>query len=230
MLSTAERDALVEKHLDYARALAAKLRTQIGGHNLDLEELQSLGYSGLVEAAQRFDPTRGAAFTTFAYYRVRGAIFDGLRKSGWLSSSEYARYLDGANALLENSLERDPAASASSGGDTKAKLHQIADALDNVATIFVACVDAGTLEEIGDPNAASPDEAIDDQRKASAVREALQTLPDKERQLLQMVYYRGLSMVDAGKKMGLSKSWASRLHARAISLLTKRVGRAFNDP
>ena len=61
---------------------------------------------GLLEAAERFDETRGVAFTTFSYYRIRGAIFDGLRQLGWMNRSQWARYSAHANELLQNQAER----------------------------------------------------------------------------------------------------------------------------
>ncbi len=87
VLDQQDRDQLIEKHLNYAKSLTAKLHRQLSS-DLEFDELYAHGTKGLVEAAQRYDPTRGVAFTTFSYYRIRGAIFDGLRQSGWLNRSE----------------------------------------------------------------------------------------------------------------------------------------------
>ena len=87
-LDKVARDRLIEEHLGYVRALAIQLKKEIAAKALDLEELVAYGSRGLVEAAERFDPDRGVAFSTFAYYRIRETIFDELRQTGWLSRSQ----------------------------------------------------------------------------------------------------------------------------------------------
>src|SRR6476620_5099373 len=77
---------LVMQHQDYVRALARGIAKKLPKH-VDFEELVSLGQVGLVSAAKQYETGRGAAFTTFAYYRVRGAILDGLRQMAWLPPS-----------------------------------------------------------------------------------------------------------------------------------------------
>ena len=69
---------------------------------IDFDDLVEYGVIGLLEAADRFDPSIGANFMTFAYYRIRGAIYDGLRGMGWMSRTEYAkaRFEERANEYL----------------------------------------------------------------------------------------------------------------------------------
>src|SRR3954471_20841030 len=86
-----ERERLVAENLPYVRAIAAKVKEQLP-KEIEFDDLVSYGTQGLLEAAERFDGKHGASFTTYAYYRVRGAIFDGLRHMGWLSRGEYARF------------------------------------------------------------------------------------------------------------------------------------------
>src|SRR3954454_13471562 len=107
----AERDRLVEQHLSLVQAIAAKLKRTLG-RTIDFEDLVAYGTKGLLEAANRFDPSQGASFTTFAYYRVRGAMLDGLRTMGWYSRADYARYRaeERATEYLQNQAERAGAA------------------------------------------------------------------------------------------------------------------------
>src|SRR5215831_15232385 len=88
MLSEAERSRLVDENLAYVRALAAQIKEQLPAE-IEYQELVAYGTQGLLEAARRFDPRGGATFSTYAYYRIRGAIFDGLRQMGWLSRGAY---------------------------------------------------------------------------------------------------------------------------------------------
>ena len=99
-----ERDKRNEDHRGLVRALAIKVRTSLS-RRLDVDDLVAYGSTGLVEAARRWDPGRGVAFKTFAYYRIRGAIFDGLRKQGWLGKRAFRRYMAGTNALLQEELQ-----------------------------------------------------------------------------------------------------------------------------
>src|SRR5690349_15607763 len=83
------------------QALAGKTKKTVA-KEIDFEDLVEYGMIGLLEAADRYDPKFGANFMTFAYYRIRGAIYDGLRGMGWMSRSEYAkaRFEERANEFL----------------------------------------------------------------------------------------------------------------------------------
>src|SRR4051794_27508917 len=108
-----EKDQLVEKNLSLVQAIARKLKKTLGA-TIDFEDLVAYGSKGLVEAAERFDPRHGVAFTTFAYYRIRGAMFDGLRTMGWYSRADYARSRaeERAHEYLRNQAEREGGARA----------------------------------------------------------------------------------------------------------------------
>src|ERR671920_1408110 len=95
-----DRDALIEQHRSYARALAHKVMRTLPPA-VELSDLVAYGELGLVEAAERFDPRRGVAFATFAHYRIKGAIHDGLREMGVYSRPQSARvrWLANANDL-----------------------------------------------------------------------------------------------------------------------------------
>lgn len=223
LLSREDRDKLIERHLDYVRRLAHRIKREIAT-DLDLEELVAYGQRGLVEAAERYDPARGVAFTTFSYYRIRGAIFDGLRKLGWLSRSEYARFSAAQNELLGNAAERQ---TVERRGDAKQTMSSVAKTLDQLAVIFVTSLEAG--ERPPEPVSEAPDgaEIVEHKQAVSVVRRAVETLPERERRLIEMHYFEDMSLQDAGKALGLSKSWASRLHARTIAQLTEMLGPSF---
>ena len=72
------------------RSLASRIHHKLPPY-VDLEDLVAYGQMGLAEAARDFDPARGTQFSTFAYYRIRGAIYDGLAKMSWFSRVEYGR-------------------------------------------------------------------------------------------------------------------------------------------
>lgn len=221
-----ERDRLVEQHLKYVRAIVGRIRRDLST-DLDFDELEAYGMRGLVEAANRYDPTRGVAFSTFSYYRIRGAVFDGLRQMGWLSRSHYARAQASSNELLQNLADRQPSA-ADEGGIEQA-VSNVARTIDQIATTFIVSLDDTRTPEPADPQAVDAADALEREGARDAVRRAVEHLPERERTLIELYYFRGLTLQAVGDALGLSKSWTSRLHARAIGLLTEHLGPTF-DP
>jgi RNA polymerase sigma factor for flagellar operon FliA len=222
-VDAAERARLVERHLDVARKAAHLIHPRVREF-IELEEVIALGNAGLAEAAQRYDPERGVAFTTFAWYRVQGAIIDGVRRSANLPRRVWAKLvaLRAAAEYLEHRGERDAGAaklgaSPRSGADA---LTAMRDALSAIRTMYVA-----SLEELQDrgfdpvEDAAGPAEHLVNGRLAARLREAVRHLPDKERALLTKHYWEGKNLLEAGAELGISKSWASRLHAQAVEKL-----------
>src|SRR3569623_2235336 len=116
-MSARDRDSLVQQHLGLVQSVARKLRKQITAR-IDFDDLVGYGSKGLIEAAARFAPAHGVAFTTFAYYRIRGAMLDGLRTMGWYSRADYARYRaeERATECLQNQAERAGAAATGALG------------------------------------------------------------------------------------------------------------------
>src|SRR3954463_6372506 len=115
-MAASEVNQLVEKHLSLVQAIARKVKKTLNA-SIELDDLVGYGSKGLVEAAGRFDARHGRAVTTFAYYRIRGAIYDGLRAMGWYSRADYARYRaeERANEYLRNRADREGAGQAQGG-------------------------------------------------------------------------------------------------------------------
>lgn len=228
--SPIERQRLIENHISFVRSIAAKVKEQMP-REIEYDDLVAYGTQGLIEAADRYDPIHGTAFTTFSYYRIRGAIYDGLRGMGWLPRGEYARYRaeERSNAYLQNLSDRDGGA-AEGGTSIEDDVRSIADALGGVAAIFVVALDAMPSEPAD--TAPRAEQLLEEEQQRSVVREALASLPEKERRLLELYYFEDRSLLDAGQALGLSKSWASRLHARAVTLLKEALerGGALPDP
>lgn len=214
------RQTLIQETLGLVTAIAVKVRESLT-HNLDLDDLIAYGREGLVEAAERFDPVRGVPFTTYSYHRIRGAIFDGLRRQGWLSRGEYCHFLSCANSYLMNLGDRtDPGAHHATEQD---RVTELASTLEDLAAIFI--VNAASAEEADPPDPHSQDgfAALADKRTTREVRRALDRIPERERRIIELHYFGELSLTDTGIEMGLSKSWTSRLHARAVRLMAEEL-------
>ncbi len=206
---------MLTKYGAYVRSLANQVRKQFGGR-LDIEDLVSYGNIGLFEAWERFDAKIGANFLTFAHYRIKGAIYDGLRKMGTLRGGDAARSYIGerASAYLNSAADRDPARPSSYADDVK----DVSDAVSALATVYAASYDAFDGMNLRD-DAVAADERIEQEQLKSRVKAAIARLPDQERALLTAYYYQGKNLEEAGGTLKLSKSWASRLHARAVEQL-----------
>jgi len=233
-MSRPDRDQLIQQHLSLVQSVARKVKKQITAR-VEFDDLVGYGSKGLIEAAERFDPSHGVAFTTFAYYRIRGAMLDGLRTMGWYSRADYARYRaeERANEYLQNHADREAAQAVGAregapagppGSPIETTLTSVAEILGGIATIHITSLEAAAT--VADESLPAPDASLDNGRLGARVRGALQKLPDKERQLMELYYFAGKNLEEAGGAMGLSKSWACRLHARAVELLRAELADA----
>jgi RNA polymerase sigma factor for flagellar operon FliA len=215
---------LVEAHLELPQRAAGMIFPRVRGY-LEFEELVALGNAGLTEAATRFDPARGASFATFAWYRVQGAIIDGLRRATSLPRRAWAKLvaLRAASDYLENRAEREAAAAqkgapAPSGA---AALTAIRDAMSAIRTMYMTSLEAQRETQGFDPpvEAEPIEEQLDSGRLGARLRAAIEELPERERALMRKHYWEGKNLMEAGVELGISKSWASRLHAQAVERL-----------
>ena len=224
---TSERDKLVAEHLTLVQAIAGKLKRTLG-KSIEFDDLVGYGHKGLIEAADRFDPKQGVTFTTFAYYRIRGAMLDGMRTMGWYSRADYARYRaeERAHEYLQNMSEREGAAKEAGATEEenpdKAKtLEQITQILSTVATVHITSIEAAS--KVADERLPAPDAELETGQLGERVRAAVKSLPEKERRLMELYYFEDKNLEEAGGVLGLSKSWACRLHARAVGLLREAL-------
>jgi RNA polymerase sigma factor for flagellar operon FliA len=221
---------LVERNLDVVRKAAAMVFPRVREH-VEFEELVALGNVGLAEAAQRYEPERGASFATFAWYRVQGAIVDGLRKSSNLPRRVWANLvaLRATSDYLEHRGERDAGAAKKgvSPPEGAAALSAAKDALSAIRTMYVTSLEAMRETGFDAPTDAAPlDAQLHTTRLAAKLRAALDHLPERERALVTKHYFEGKNLLEAGEELGISKSWASRLHAQAVERLRAIVDHA----
>ena len=229
-MAASDVNQLVEQHLSLVQAIARKVKKTLNA-SIEVDDLVGYGSKGLVEAAERFDARHGVAFTTFAYYRIRGAMYDGLRVMGWYSRADHARYRaeERANEYLRNRADREgagqsQAGAASAPADQAAALAEVNEILSSVATVHITSLEAAS--GVADESLPSPDVAVDSHRMSRRVRQAVAALPEKERRLMELYYFADKNLEEAGAELGLSKSWACRLHARAVDLLRDAMGDA----
>jgi RNA polymerase sigma factor for flagellar operon FliA len=227
-VEAAERARLVESHLDLSRKAARMIYPRVKGH-IEFDELVALANAGLAEAASRFDPDRGVPFHAFAWYRVQGAIIDGLRRASNLPRGVWAKLLAlrSASEYLEHRAEREAGAAQRGARPAEAAdaLAAVRTALSAIRTMYVTSLEA--IQDQGfdapDSEAAAPLDQLHTGRMTAKLRDALATLPEKERALVKKHYWEGKNLLEAGAELGISKSWASRLHAQAVERLRSIV-------
>jgi RNA polymerase sigma factor for flagellar operon FliA len=208
---------LVESYRSYAHAIAAEVLRKLPP-SVDRDDVRAAAELGLVEAARAFDPSRNVLFKTFAYYRIRGQIYDDLRKAGCLSRQPAARFEAAANEYMKD-YTGGPAAPASTA-DALAELQQLTF---SIVSSYVLSLDS-LMREVPDSQP-SPEQACAERETSRRVRAALAQMPSRNREVLEAYYFGDATLDDIGKKLGLSKSWVCRLHAKSLDMLRELLER-----
>jgi RNA polymerase sigma factor for flagellar operon FliA len=213
-----KRDELIEQYMPYAASIAGRV-CQTLSSAVDYEDVLCNARLGLLEAAKRYDEAENVDFRTFAYYRIKGAIYDGLRRSGWLPRTLYAKlkFEEAANEYLQHK-----STSAVKSVDFNAE-DEATETVNTLASIYIISLDASDDIDIADDNNVDVEQKSEFAEVRHYMRDAIGTLPEKEKQLVKMYYFQNKTLEEIGDKLNLSKSWTSRLHARALSLLFKRI-------
>lgn len=224
MTPTNTAQQLMEDNQGLVRSLAWKIQRNLPRH-VELDDLVGFGHVGLAEAARDFDPRRGRAFSTYAYYRIRGAIYDGLAKMSWHSRSHYRSIR--RQQLADEVLRLEDDADDAELGGLEGHAQWLNRTASTLAVIYLA---AGADEEseasslqLADPSATAPPVALMGRETCAKLRELIDALPAEPRSLIQSVYFEGLTLQEAGKRLGISKAWASRLHAKTLGQLARSL-------
>ena len=139
--------------MPYVRSIAGKIKKTVA-KEIDFEDLVEYGMIGLLEAADRFDPDVGANFMTFAYYRIRGSIYDGLRGMGWMSRTEYAkaRFEERANDYLAELAQAEEDGTEKPENPFEMAVQDLASAVQGLAAVYITTIDGTEGLQIEDKN------------------------------------------------------------------------------
>lgn len=213
------RDQRVVDHLHLVRSIASAVRARLPSSHIEFDDLVAYGTEGLLDAASRFDATRGVPFEAFARLRIRGAIVDGIRKEGWFGRRAHRR-LRAARLGIVDSVANDPGSPVVlPAGLTIVHAGHGAGAGGEDWCAEIA--EGGEAANGGRWNGRSmvPLPVEDDDALRTLAAAHLSILPARERRLLELCYYHGKTLSQAAREMGFRRSWASRLHARALAKL-----------
>lgn len=213
----AERDWLIEKHLPIVYYLAKKVSLSLP-FPTEMEDLVAYGQLGLLEAGERFDPTHGNSFSTFAHYRVKGAIYDGLREMGVITRARAGHFAANANDVLTTEVEdaTSGAAVSSSAASVDDEIKSVENLIDALLPVYFLSLDDG--DAAGDLKDEKAFTSADFEKRdlLERIRLVLDEIEPEEGALLRKLYFKNMLMKDVAAEMGVTKSWVSRLHARAI--------------
>jgi RNA polymerase sigma factor for flagellar operon FliA len=217
---------LVTSHLPLANHLVREFASRVPSH-VDRDDLRSAALFALVTSARAYDASRGAAFTSFAAIRIRGALRDEQRAMDWASRSvrQRARGLDAAREELTATLGRSPSA-----GEVAAALGMTPSALASVeADVRRAAVQsldailpkdgAEALPEESD----GPEAAVLQREQLAELRAALDDLPQRLRYVVEQYFFGQRRMADIAAELGVTESRVSQLRSEALRALRGRM-------
>ena len=222
-------DVLARFHaeLQFVVVIARRVQRTLGS-SVEYDDLMSAGREGLLEAARRFDPESGTPFKAYAQFRIRGAMLDSVRKHGVLSRRMYEQIAasNAASQFAESTLNAAPTTNPAAN-DLAGVEESMTARLAGMAT--AAALAAQEAAGRGDSSAvevATPEQAFARAELLAVVRNAVEELAPDEAEIVRRHYFGDEFLETIATDLGMSKAWASRLHARAISRLTKLLRHA----
>lgn len=212
------RDELVLNHLWLVRHLIGKIAARLPP-GVDVDNLESAGVLGLVEASQRFDATRGVDFKAFASLRIRGAMIDEARRNSPLPQELLQQV-----AIVSKAQERltPPITVDALAAETGLKEDQILDALAAIPLTQVKSLDP-TNDELSRNTNQTPASDIEMAEEKKLLADAIASLPERERTIVTLYFKEDLRLKEIGQILGLSESRVSRLLTAAQLQLREYV-------
>ncbi len=201
--------------------------------SVDQADLASYGLFGLIDAIDKFDPERGFKFETYAISRIRGAILDELRALDWVPRSvrARAREIDRVIGELEHALGRSPS-DEEIAEKMDLPVEQLQDHLGEISRLGVIGLedtlggmpDAPTVgDRVSDRRGISPESAFHDQEMKHLLADAINRLPDRERLVLTLYYYEGMTLAEIGTVLSVTESRICQIHTKSLMSLRHRL-------
>ncbi len=204
--------------------------------NIEQADLVSYGIFGLIDAIEKFDLERAIKFETYAISRIKGAIIDELRSIDWIPRSvRYkAREVEKAYASLEAKLHRSPT-EAEVAGELGIKLEDLHAIFSQVSFVNVVALDelltAGgekgdkmsLVDTLEDTKAEDPVAAFETEETKYLLAKAINTLPEREKIVVTLYYYEGLTLAEIGQVLGVTESRICQMHTKAVLQLRGKL-------
>lgn len=214
--TTQIREGLIEHYLPLVKLVANRVAIAMPQH-VDRDDLASNGFFGLLEAIDRFDPVRGIKFETYAVARIRGSIIDSLRAQDWVPATirQKARQYEKILAHLENKLGRS-ATDQEVAAALDITVPELQNLLNKLNTSTIIPLEEFAKTETSSSQSFNPSENIEEQEVKETLAKSIDRLPEKEKLVVTLYYYEGLTLKEISVIMKLSEARISQLHTKAV--------------
>ncbi len=231
---TAARDELVEIYLWLVRYVAGRLMVGLPPH-YDQNDVEGHGMFGLLDAVDRYDPSRGVRFETYAIPWIRGACLAGLRTMQWAPAlRKRVRQMEKAVVALQQELGRDPS-DAELAQWMRISVAELEQRIAEAGCLTVVSMEESLADEDGqgsslgdrlaDPTVPDPVELRYQEERRELLAQAIDSLPDRERIVVSLFYYEGLMAREISDLLNLSQARISQIHSQAILRLRGKLSR-----
>lgn len=230
------RERLILHYAPLVSAVAGRVGMRLPAM-VEQADLVSYGMFGLIDAIEKYEPGRSVKFETYASSRIRGAILDELRAMDWIPRSvrTKARAVDRAYAELEAELHRVPT-EREVAGRLQIDLRELRALFTQLSTVNVAALDellgAGDsdrlslLDTLGDDRSPDPGDSFEAQETKFLLARAIDQLGEREKLVLVLYYYEGMTLAEIGRVLGVTESRISQMHTAAMLRLRARLTEA----
>ncbi len=226
------REGLILHYSGLVKFVAGRVAVGLP-RSVDQADLVSYGLFGLIDAIDKFDLERGFKFETYAISRIRGAILDELRSLDWVPRSvrSRAREIDRSVGELEHRLGRAPS-DAEVATHMELPVEQLQDYLGEISNLGVVALedslggsaDAPTIgDRVADRRGLSPEAAFHDEEMKHLLADAINRLPDRERLVLTLYYYEGMTLAEIGTVLSVTESRICQIHTKSLMSLRHRL-------
>jgi RNA polymerase sigma factor for flagellar operon FliA len=229
------RDRLILHYSPLVKYVAGRVAVGLPA-NIEQSDLISYGIFGLIDAIEKYDRDRGIKFETYAISRIRGSIIDELRAIDWVPRSVRfkAREVEKAYTSLENKNKRPPsdAEIAEEMGITPDELNHIYTQLSTVSLVALdelMSVDGekgdrlSLVETLEDTKTAGPVDTVEAEEMKRILGDAINRLPEREKIVVTLYYYEGLTLAEIGQVLGVTESRVCQMHTKAVLGLRGRI-------
>ena len=229
------RDALIVHYSPLVKYVAGRVAVGLP-QNVDQADLVSYGIFGLIDAIEKFDVERGFKFETYAISRIKGAIIDELRSIDWVPRSvrTKARSLEKAYAKLEAEHHRAPT-DTELADEMGVSENQLQTMLGQISFIGLVALDEtlsgaggerGETMSLGDTVAdptPGPVAAYEVEEMRQILADAINNMPEREKIVLTLYYYEGLTLAEIGEVLGVTESRVCQIHTKSVIHLRAKL-------
>jgi len=228
------RDELILNFSPLVKYVAGRLASSLP-QTVDTADLISYGVFGLIDAIEKYDLERAIKFETYAIARIKGAIIDELRAMDWVPRSvrSRAREIEAAYIQLENEHKRVPSDTevAAKIGVTPKEFQDILTKLSYTSVVSFEELWVGgdredgqsALGTIKDETADDPVSVFESSEIKGILADAIERLPEREKTVIALYYYEGLTLKEIGQVLGVTESRVSQLHTKSVLRLRARL-------